>query len=72
LGLAKTTYIYWPIDYTPTPSFVKLLGLTKITYIYWPIDYTPTLSFIKVLKVARYNSEYKWGNVKGIVTNGKS
>jgi hypothetical protein len=43
--LARITYIYWPIECTPKPSFELLFELARITYIYWPIDYTPKPSF---------------------------
>jgi hypothetical protein len=39
--LARITYIYWTIDYTPKPSFVKLFEVARITYMYWPIECTP-------------------------------
>jgi len=41
LEVARITYIYWPIDYTPKPSFEILFELARITYIYWPIGCTP-------------------------------
>jgi hypothetical protein len=41
LELAKMTYIYWPIECTPEPSFELLFQLARITYIYWPIECTP-------------------------------
>jgi hypothetical protein len=53
LGLAIITYIYWPIDYTPTPSFVKVFEVVRTTYMYWPIDCIPKLSFVKVFEFAR-------------------
>jgi hypothetical protein len=39
--LEGITYIYWPIECTPKPSFVKMFELAGITYIYWPIECTP-------------------------------
>jgi hypothetical protein len=32
--VAKITYIYWPIECTPKPSFVEVFEVAKITYIY--------------------------------------
>jgi hypothetical protein len=32
--LAKITYIYWPIEYTPKPSFARVFEVGIITYIY--------------------------------------
>jgi hypothetical protein len=32
------TYIYWPIECTPKPSFVRVFKVGRITYIYWPIE----------------------------------
>jgi hypothetical protein len=43
--LAKITYIYWPVDYTPKPSFGIVFKLARTTYIYWPIKCTPKPSF---------------------------
>jgi hypothetical protein len=43
--LAKITYIYWAINYTPKPSFEQLFKLARITYIYWAIQCTPKPSF---------------------------
>jgi hypothetical protein len=39
--VAKITYIYWPIECTPKPSFGGVFQLAIITYIYWPIECTP-------------------------------
>jgi hypothetical protein len=39
--LAIITYIYWPIEYIPKPSFVGVFKLARITYIYWPIECIP-------------------------------
>jgi hypothetical protein len=43
--LAKITYIYWPIECNPKPSFVMVCELAKITYILSPIECIPKLSF---------------------------
>jgi len=37
----KITYIYWPIEYTPKPSFEQLFEVATITYMYWLIECTP-------------------------------
>jgi len=39
------TYIYWPIECIPKPSFAEVFKVAKITYIYWPIECTPEASF---------------------------
>jgi hypothetical protein len=43
--VARITSNYWPIDYTPKPSFVMVFKVTRITYIYWSIECTPKSSF---------------------------
>jgi hypothetical protein len=43
--LTKITYIYWPIECSPKPSFGVLLEVAKTTYIYWAIECTPKPSF---------------------------
>jgi hypothetical protein len=43
--VTRITYIYWAIEYTPKPSFVRVFDLARITYIYWPIECTPKPSF---------------------------
>jgi hypothetical protein len=42
---AKITYIDWPIECIPKPSFERLFKLAKTTYIFWSIEYTPKPSF---------------------------
>jgi hypothetical protein len=39
--LARTTYIYWPIECNPKLGFVSMFEFARITYIYWPIECNP-------------------------------
>jgi hypothetical protein len=38
--LAIITYIYWAIECTPKPSFVRVFEVARITYSYWSIECT--------------------------------
>jgi hypothetical protein len=37
--VAIITYVYWPNECTPKPSFEWLFKFVRITYIYWLIDF---------------------------------
>jgi hypothetical protein len=39
--VARITCIYWAIECTPKPLFVRVFQLARITYIYWAIECTP-------------------------------